>query len=246
MQAQTDKQRILIPGLMNLRDLGGMNTKDRKITASHRLIRSESLDRIDKASIDLLSAYPVQVVIDLRSDEEASDHPDAITSDPRFTYYNIPLLRINPDDINTGVITDTISTSLGHLYVWMFENSKAYFAEVLRTILKEKGKTVLFHCAHGKDRTGLIAAIFYLLCNVDRKDIIANYAISYTYVKELVAPLIAATPENVHHIYRSDASNMERLLNHLDDAYQGKIENFLSSCGISEEEISELRQILLP
>jgi Protein tyrosine/serine phosphatase len=246
MHSELDNQRILIPGLYNLRDLGGMKTKDGSTTASHRLVRSDALDHISGSSIDSLVSYPVEVVIDLRSEEEASNHPDTIASDPRFKYYNIPLLRINADDINTGVITDTISTSLGHLYVWMFENSKAYFAEVLRTILKEKGKTVLFHCAHGKDRTGLIAAIFYLLCDVDRKAIIDNYAISYTYVKELVAPLIASTPENVHHIYRSDASNMERLLAHLDNAYQGDIRNFLSSCGITGEEISELRSILLP
>ena len=246
MQTGTDSQRIPVPGLYNLRDLGGMKAKDGRITASHRLVRSDALDRLDPSGISALSAYPVQVVIDLRSAEEAENHPDTISRDPAFTYYNIPLLRINADDINDGVITDTISTSLGHLYVWMFENSKAYFAEVLRTILKEKGKTVLFHCAHGKDRTGLIDAIFYLLCGVDRQDLIENYAVSYMYIKELVAPLIASTPENVHHIYMSDASNLERLLAHLDKEYQGSIENFLFSCGISPEETEELRHLLLP
>ncbi len=240
------ESRIDIPGLYNLRDLGGMITSEGKQTAFHRLVRSDALDRLDKEASDLLSSYPVEVVIDLRSEEEAKNHPDTILSDPRFTYYNIPLLRINADDINDGVITDTISTSLGHLYVWMFENSKAYFAEVLQTILKEEGKTVLFHCAHGKDRTGLIAAIFYLLCGADRKDIVTNYAVSYTFVQELVAPLIAATPENVHHIYKSDASNIKMLLEHLDKNYQGDIRVFLTSCGLSEEEIRKLRCILLP
>ena len=66
------------------------------------------------------------------------------------------------------------------------------------------------------------------------------------YIKELVAPLIASTPENVHHIYMSDASNLERLLAHLDKEYQGSIENFLFSCGLSPEETEELRHILLP
>ena len=105
---------------------------------------------------------------------------------------------------------------------------------------------MLFHCAHGKDRTGLIAAIFYLLCGVERKKIVENYAVSYTYVEKLVAPLIAATPENVHHIYKSDASNMEYLLSYLDEKYDGSIEKYLLTCGLGNKEISELRSILLP
>ena len=238
--------RLLIEGLYNTRELGGMVTSDGKTTSFHRLIRSDALDHLSDEAASELASYPVSVVIDLRSEEEAENHPDLICKDPRFTYYNIPLLRINADDIDNGVIVDTINTSLGHLYVWMFENSKPYFAEVFRTILKEREKTVLFHCAHGKDRTGLIAAIFYLLCNVERKKIIENYAVSYSYVEKLVAPLIASTPPNVHHIYKSDASNMERLLDHLDEKYNGDIVKFLSSCGLSEEEIGSLKNILLP
>lgn len=238
--------KILIEGLHNIRELGGMTTLDGKTTAFHRLIRSDALDHLDENAISELSSYPVGVVIDLRSEDEAENHPDNVKGDPRFTYYNIPLLRINADDINDGVIVDTIKTSLGHLYVWMFENCKPYFAEVLRTILKEQGKTVLFHCAHGKDRTGLITAIFYLLCGVERKKIIENYAVSYDYVKDLVAPLMAKTTPNVHHIYRSDAVNMEKLLKHLDDNYSGDVRVFLRSCELSDTEIEELKKILLP
>ncbi|MBO4651096.1 MAG: tyrosine-protein phosphatase [Clostridiales bacterium] len=238
--------RLLIEGLHNTRDLGGMTTKDGKTTAFHRLVRSDAPDHLSDTAIAELASYPVGTVIDLRSEDEAENHPDSILKDPRFTYYNIPLLRINADDINDGVIVDTINTSLGHLYVWMFENCKPYFAEVLRTILKEQGKTVLFHCAHGKDRTGLITAIFYLLCGVERNKVIENYSVSYEYVKDLVAPLIEKTSPNVHHIYKSDASNMEMLLKHLDDKYNGDIRNFLTACELTDSEIDGLKKILLP
>ena len=237
--------RILIEGLHNARDLGGMTAKDGKVTAYHRLIRSDALDHLSDTAVTELSSYPVGAVIDLRSEDEAENHPDRILCDPRFTYYNIPLLRINADDINTGIIVDTIKTSLGHLYVWLFENSKPDFAEVFRTILKEQGKTVLFHCAHGKDRTGMIAAIFYLLCGVSREDIIKNYAVSYDLITELVAPLIADTEPHVHHIYRSDASNMEMLLDYLDEKYQGDIRVYLQTVGLTEKEIEALKTRLL-
>ncbi|MBO4928086.1 MAG: tyrosine-protein phosphatase [Clostridiales bacterium] len=246
MDLVRDSSRLLIPGLYNARDLGNMPAADGRMTACHHLVRSDAPDHLNAESIRELSAYPIGAVIDLRSKEEAAAHPDSIREDHRFTYYNIPLLHINADDINANIISETIRTSLGQLYVWMFENCKPYFAEVLRTILKEKGKTVLFHCAHGKDRTGLITAIFYLLCGVSRDLIISDYAISYTYVADLVAPLMEATEESVHHIYRSDASNMEMLLAHVDKNYQGDIRVFLRSCGLTDEEMSALRGILLP
>ena len=131
------------------------------------------------------------------------------------------------------------------MYIWLLENSRPYFAEVLRTILQEKDGAVLFHCAHGKDRTGMIAAIFYLLCGVRKEDIIENYAVSYDLIQELVAPLIADTEPHVHHIYRSDASNMEMLLNYLDEKYQGDIRVYLQTAGLSVKEIEALRSRLL-
>ena len=236
--------RLPITGLYNARDLGGMPLPDGKKTAFHKLVRSDAPDHLDRQGIEELASYGVSVVIDLRSYQEAETHPDSILSDPRFTYYNIPLLRIDADDIKNDTIRNTIDSSLGDLYIWMLGNAGPYFAEVLRVILKETPRTVLFHCAHGKDRTGLIAAFFYLLCDASREDVIRNYAISYEYVRELVAPLIAKTPENVHHIYRSDAINMERLLAHLYDRYPGGIREYLLSIGLSNEEIGALSGIL--
>lgn len=246
MNIDPKTRRLLIPGLYNARDLGGMPTRSGKSTAMGRLIRSDALDQLSESDVDLLASYPVSVIIDLRSDDEAMTHADVPKNDPRFRYFNIPLMNIPADSIDDTILQDTIASSLGHLYIWLLKNSKPYFAEVLRTILREYPKPVLFHCAHGKDRTGLIAAIFYMLCGVSRENIVENYAMSYSLVAELVAPFIADTPEHVHHIFRSDASNMELLLSYVDDEYDGKIENYLLEIGLSEKEIEGLRRILLP
>ena len=57
--------RILIEGLHNARDLGGMTAKDGKVTAYHRLIRSDALDHLSDTAVTELSSYPVGAVIDL-------------------------------------------------------------------------------------------------------------------------------------------------------------------------------------
>ena len=245
MQFDDASGRLILPNLYNTRDLGGMPYGDGKKTASHRLIRSDALTHITSSVADELASYPVNAIIDLRSEAEATNYPDQIKDDPRFTYYNIPLLVVNADDVDNSFIRNVIATSLGDMYVWMWENAKERFAMVLRTILKERPGTVLFHCAHGKDRTGLITAIFYLLMGVSYENIIQNYAVSYEYVAELVAPLIADTEEKVHHIYRSDATNMQKLLAHFDKEYGGDITKYLLSCGLSTGEIESLKQVLL-
>lgn len=239
--------RLPVPGLCNARDLGVLHTQDGKALASHRLVRSDSLDRLSAQDVELLASYPIEVVIDLRTSSEASHEPDVIRDDPRFSYYNISLLQEAKGELlSNPVIVDTRSSSLGHLYVWMAEYSKKNFAEVYRVILHEAPRAVLFHCAHGKDRTGLIAALLYLLCGVSREDIIRNYAISYDYVRDLVAPLIANTPVEEQHIYRSDASNMVMFLNHLEKNYHGDAREYLRSTGLTDEEIHSLRNLLLP
>ena len=241
--AKTEK--LPITGLFNARELGGMPAKDGRTIRTHRLIRSDALDHLSEEDIELLSSYPVQAVIDLRSESEAARNPDKILSDPRFTYYNYSLLPISADYQKNSLIQDTIQTSLGMLYVWMAENAKEAFAQVFRAILKEAPKTVLFHCAHGKDRTGMITALLYLLCGVSREDIVSNYAISYEYVKDLVAPLIAKNPPEVAHIFRSDEENIRMFLSHLDDKYEGKAEVYMESIGLAKEEITSLRNLLL-
>lgn len=246
MQIDPKTRRLLLPHLYNTRDLGGTKTKDGKVTSYHRLIRSDALDQLTEDEISDLSGYPVQVILDLRSESEAKSHPDRIIGDPRFSYYNIPLIKANADDIADDFIQNVISTSLGHMYVNLFETSGEYLVQALRKILEVSPSPVLFHCAHGKDRTGILTAIFYMLCHVDRKDIVENYAVSYEYVRDLVAPLMAATEEHVHHIYRSDASNMIMLLDHLDEKYDGDIRIYLRRIGLSEKEILDLAHILLP
>ena len=245
MQPNKRTEALSLPHLYNARDLGGMPCSDGRMTRGFRLVRSDALDHLEPEEVDRLYDYSIRTVIDLRSDFEAESHPDVLAKDPRFHYYNIPLIRANADDIADDFIRNVIATSLGNMYIWIFENSKDYFAEVLRTILNEPDGAVLFHCAHGKDRTGLITAIFYLLCGVSRENIIENYAVSYELVKDLVAPLIANTEPHVHHIYRSDASNMRMLLDYLDEKYNGDICLFLKETGLTEEETIQLSNRLL-
>ena len=77
---------------------------------------------------------------------------------------------------------DSENFNFGIGYTYLLDN-KIKIKEIFDVIASSKGG-VLFHCTAGKDRTGVVSALILGLCNVDRKDIIANYEVTYTYISD--------------------------------------------------------------
>lgn len=233
--------RLLLPNLYNARDMGGMNTSSGKVTAFRRFIRSDSPADLDVASIDALIEYSVRTVIDLRSEQEILRTGNPFMARQDVEFFNYPLIALDPENLRDPTMDFIVTNKLGDLYVMMLEFSRKSIQSVLRTILNAKEGVILFHCMHGKDRTGLIAALLYLLAGVSRENIIENYASSFNNIRPLVDPLFENSSSETHHIYRSDAENMQILLDHIDKKYMGKAEPYLREIGFSDEEIEALR-----
>lgn len=239
-----ETNRLVLPHLYNARDMGGMMTKSGKRTAYKRFIRSDSPASLDEKGVDELIAYSVRTVIDLRSPQEMERTGNPFIKRPEILFRNIPLIAIDPDDRNGLVMGYLVENRLGHLYILMLEHSREAVTEVFRTIIEAPDGAVVFHCMHGKDRTGLIAALLFLLAGVSRDDIVGNYAASFEHIRPLVDPLFESMPENTHHMYRSDAENMRFLLDHIDALYEGRTEVYLRQLGFSDEDIGKIRDRL--
>ena len=68
--------------------------------------------------------------------------------------------------------------TLAEQYVTMLECTKPVVADILRLLLKEENVPVLIHCAHGKDRTGVIIAVILGCLEVDEEIIAQDYSLS--------------------------------------------------------------------
>ena len=66
--------------------------------------------------------------------------------------------------------------TLAEQYFSMLEHTKVEVADILRLLLKEENVPVLIHCAHGKDRTGVIVAIILACLDVEDKVIAEDYS----------------------------------------------------------------------
>lgn len=59
--------------------------------------------------------------------------------------------------------------------------------EFERLIAAADSAPVVFHCASGKDRTGIVAALVLTLLGVSRKDVVADFALTARATDRLVA-----------------------------------------------------------
>ena len=66
--------------------------------------------------------------------------------------------------------------TLADQYVSLVEHTKLEIADTLRLLLDEENVPVLIHCAHGKDRTGVIVALILGCLEVEDDVIAADYS----------------------------------------------------------------------
>lgn len=245
--ADYDVNSQLIPfdGLFNSRDLGKMPLKDGKVFPEKFVIRCDSPSNLTPDQCEKIKAYGVNRVIDLRSSLEVEHDGNPFKDMPGVDFYNIPLFIGDPNKVDNPTISFLRTHKLGDFYVWVLEELGDKICEVLRRISENKDGITLYHCAHGKDRTGIISAFLYLLAGASREHIIENYRCSYHFMKPILDPIIANIEPGLKHILGSDQENMEILLDYIDSKYDGKIENYLLEQGMTSDEIKELRSRMI-
>ena len=235
-----DSQLVKDLALINCRELGGMPLAGGKTFRSGLFLRSGSPEWLKPDQIDAVKAYGVKSVIDLRATDELKGTGNPFAEDPDVEFYNIPLFNGDPNGDDDKTMEFIINHTLGDYYVIIAEEMGDRLVEIMRILLNCSGLT-LFHCAHGKDRTGVVAAILYLLAGASRENIVKNYSISYEYLKDFLAPSIAKLPDNMKHILKSDAHNMETFLDYIDSKWNGDAANLLIANGLTESEIAALK-----
>ncbi|MBO2462968.1 tyrosine-protein phosphatase [Actinomadura violacea] len=159
-------------GAINVRDLGGLRTRDGRVTRTGAVVRSGMLDRLTPRGWDGLVGFGVRTVVDLREEAERSvvpPHP--------VTFVNVPL----DDNADTALWDHIRANDLDGtpLYYPVFLERKAErCAAAIRAVAQAEPGGVLVHCAGGRDRTGLVSMLLLLLADVLPEEIIADYELS--------------------------------------------------------------------
>jgi protein-tyrosine phosphatase len=178
---------IELEGAVNVRDLGGLVTTDGGKTAERRLLRGDNLQDLSAADIAMLvSGIGVTTVVDLRSTTElASEGPAPLDAVAGVRHAHRPIMP--EQGATTDVVADALLTRadqdqgrypadrLCDHYLGYLEDRPDQVAAALRSIASSQG-AALVHCAAGKDRTGVVAALALSAVGVRPEAVVADYA----------------------------------------------------------------------
>ena len=226
-------RRLPLRATQNTRDLGGYPVPG-GATAWGRFFRSDAPIGLPSEDIEALLHLGITTHIDLRTQEEVQKWPSSVAEHPGFQYHHVDLcasMQMMPDT-EEGVAVS---------YFQMTEQREA-MARIFRIIARAEGG-VLFHCAVGKDRTGVVAAILLMLAGVPRQELLADYMLTAAYMREPARKLLETDPDIPFFVVTPRFEYIEAFLNRFEAAY-GTAEQFLKSVGIPAEEIRFLTQRL--
>lgn len=219
-------RRIPMEGVTNFRDLGGFACPGGS-TRWNRIYRSAALTDATAADVERLRGRGIKLVLDLRYPHEVQAKQDVVI--PGVENLNFPLLGDFPID-KLPINGDVKSTkSLYRMYRLVLRHGGEAILGAFRALLACDG-AVLFHCAAGKDRTGIFAMLLLSLAGVDWADILADYTVSELYLEGHTTDISGS---NVH--------NMRMLRAFLEKEYGGA-RQYLLGLGASEEELEAFRR----
>lgn len=219
-------RRIPLRHMVNLRDLGGYPTQDGRVTQFGRYLRGDAPVRLSEDELQLLRDMRVTTIIDLRSDQEVRDVPGAFCGQAGFAYFHMPLYLGNQ--------MPTCEADVPGMYFQMADEQTTV-AAVMRRIAEAPGG-VLYHCSAGKDRTGVISALLLGLAGVAQNDILADYQVSYTYLRPIIQNFMAEIADIPMYMLHSRMEYMEGFLQAFYEKYGSTME-YLRAIGLSDAEI---------
>jgi protein-tyrosine phosphatase len=232
----------LVAGSMNFRDVGGLRAGGRT-TREGVLYRSGNLAGVDAGGGAALRRLGLRRIIDLRDEHEVRVEPSRLDGVDAITQH-VPLFL---GSVQSFFDNDV---SLPELYDALIDDAGDKVVEVVRGVLADQ--PVLVHCTVGKDRTGVTVALTLAAAGVDPEAVVADYARTETLLPAarnaaVVAYLRRRHPDARHVeelATRSPAPVMRALLARVGDEF-GSPADYLRAHGLRDDELAELRRILI-
>lgn len=159
-------RHISFERLHNFRDLGGYTTADGGHAVRWgRLFRADSLGKLRGPDWERFLELGVEAVIDLRYSWEI-DAKGRVPEHPSLAYHHLSIEHRPYDQSSLGPDVAT-GPYLAERYMEVAHDGVVELRAALEMIAYQDGP-VAFHCASGKDRTGLLAALVLALLGSPR------------------------------------------------------------------------------
>jgi len=167
----------ILYGKPNFRDIGGLPAfKGRKIKTG-LVFRSGDLHSLTVEEIIILEDLGLATIIDFRSPREREHHPDKKIRTVKETR-NLDILDLSREQAAVYLQNNNakgLETLLVGDYIRMVRANQKEFSQMLEILANTDNLPVVFHCAAGKDRTGLAAFFLLTALGVDHKLVLQDF-----------------------------------------------------------------------
>ncbi|UOE94837.1 tyrosine-protein phosphatase [Alkalihalobacillus sp. LMS39] len=256
----TNIERALsFQGIINFRDLGGYKTTNGYTTKWRRLFRSAELNGATNEDIVHISKSGIRHIIDLRNEEELEHKPNPTIQG--ITQHHLPIMQ--------GQFGEDLKKTNGLMFIKQFMDNKQpgdFLSEAYKQFIqssKEYGQMfdtlllrepTLIHCAAGKDRTGIGAALILLALNVPKQTVMEDYLLTNDHftlsqlTKSKDFSFLEKMNINIDYIDALVSARAEYLhaaLKEIDVQFGGLDSYFQDALGLTPEKRSQLQNIYL-
>ena len=242
---------VRLHAVHNFRDLGGYPTRDGRRTRWRSVYRADGLYRLTKKDIEIVRALGVRTVIDLRTSNEIQERGRYPVDRHDVQFHHLSVIDQTWDMADARDWTGDPAGFLRLKYHLMLAEGGERLAQALEVLSREESGVAVFHCAAGKDRTGVLAAMVLSAIGVSDHVIIADYAISGRNMDQLLVRLQEERPEALTAMNEQPSAYlaappeaMARLLEHVNTEY-GSMTGYVRSIGVDTDAIEALASSLL-
>jgi protein-tyrosine phosphatase len=249
---ETYKRHLGFKSVTNFRDIGGYRTRQGHTVAWRRVFRSGEFRHLTRNEFQkIMEEIKLTSVIDLRSAFEIEWQGNGLLAEADIRYHNVSFIADGGDrEANERRYKEL--NNMGEFYVQLirYKDYGKRIVEALEIIAEPKNHPLVFHCAVGKDRTGILAAVLLSVLGVEDKDVIEDYSLSGPYMVELlktinndpeIAGAVKALPD---YFWKASPESMALLLTTFRQEY-GSIEAYLKDMGMEKTLPERLEKALL-
>jgi protein-tyrosine phosphatase len=230
--------------------MGGYQTADKRTVSWRMLYRAGAFDVVAPEDDTALGSLRLRTVIDLRTHGEINTRGRFPVSRFEVDYHHLPIIdrtwdrpellssRLEPVDF------------LVLVYEEMLDDGGDRIASVFSALAGAQFPAVI-HCAAGKDRTGVVAALLLKALGVSDADVAADFALTNDAMPHFLEVMRARYPERVERMasmpagfFTAPAEAMLGLLRRIEERH-GSVMRYLASIGVTLAEIDTLQATLL-
>jgi hypothetical protein len=229
-----DAPSRLVPleGSFNFRDLGGYPGLDGRHTRWGRLFRADALHELTGDDVAWLRNLGLRTVVDLRTERELHRSGRGLLEPEPVVFHHLAVVQEGVRGTVTAKPESLAAPAppgddLAERYLWYLDVGQGSLVEALTLLGGDDHYPLVFHCAAGKDRTGVLAALILEIVGVEREVIVSDYVITDERLR-FIMDRWRADPEFAERMakvpptrYSVEASTMEGFLDGLFEHHGG-------------------------